>query len=86
MVFSVLDASATTRLVFIGSNCRSVHSHPELAISYIIAPPRMAHYMEYSARIYEIYLKYVAPEDIHVYSIDEERILNQLQYRYAFFP
>ena len=48
-----------------------LQNHPELAISYIIAPPRMAHYMEYSARIYEIYLKYVAPEDIHVYSIDE---------------
>lgn len=44
---------------------------PELAVSYIVAPPRMAHYMAYSTRIYEIYLKYVAPEDIHVYSIDE---------------
>ena len=42
-----------------------------LAIDYIIAPPRMAHYMEHSARIFETYLKYVAPEDIHVYSIDE---------------
>lgn len=42
-----------------------------LSVDYIIAPPRMAHYMEHSARIYEIYLKYVAPEDIHVYSIDE---------------
>lgn len=46
-------------------------SSPDLAISYIIAPPRMALYMEYSTRIYNIYLKYVAPEDIHVYSIDE---------------
>ncbi len=46
-------------------------SAPELAISYIIAPPRMALYMEYSTRIYNIYLKYIAPEDIHVYSIDE---------------
>ena len=44
---------------------------PELSISYIVAPPRMALYMEYSTRIYKIYLKYVAPEDIHVYSIDE---------------
>lgn len=44
---------------------------PELAVSYIVAPPRMALYMEYSTRIYDIYLKYVAPEDIHVYSIDE---------------
>lgn len=46
-------------------------SHPELGISYIAAPPRMAHYLEYSTRIYDIYLKYVAPEDMHVYSIDE---------------
>lgn len=45
--------------------------HPEYRLEYIVAPPRMALYMEYSARIYEIYLKYVAPEDIHVYSIDE---------------
>ena len=46
-------------------------SSPELSVSYITAPPRMALYMEYSTRIYQIYLKYVAPEDIHVYSIDE---------------
>ena len=44
---------------------------PSLAIDYITAPPQMAMYMETSTRIYEIYLKYVAPEDIHVYSIDE---------------
>ena len=44
---------------------------PELSISYITAIPRMALYVEYSTRIYNIYLKYVAPEDIHVYSIDE---------------
>lgn len=43
----------------------------ELAIDYIVATPRMATYMEYSTKIYNIYLKYVAPEDIHVYSIDE---------------
>ncbi len=42
-----------------------------LALDYIIAPPRMSYYMRYSAQIYEIYLNYVAPEDIHVYSIDE---------------
>jgi len=45
--------------------------HPELELSYIIAPPRMAFYLEYSTIIYNIYLKYIAPEDIHVYSIDE---------------
>ena len=44
---------------------------PSLAVDFIIAPPRMAHYMEYSTRIYEIYLRHVSPEDIHVYSIDE---------------
>ena len=42
-----------------------------LALDYIVAPPRMAYYMDYSTRIYKIYLKYAAPEDIHVYSIDE---------------
>ena len=45
--------------------------NPAMEIDYIAAPPRMAHYMEHSAKIYETYLKYVAPEDIHVYSIDE---------------
>ena len=46
-------------------------AHPELAIDYIVAPPQMARYMKHSTAIYNIYLKYVAPEDIHVYSIDE---------------
>ena len=50
---------------------KELKEHPELSLSYIIAPPRMAHYMEYSSRIYKTYLQYVAPEDIHVYSIDE---------------
>ncbi len=44
---------------------------PDLAVDYIAAPPRMAHYIEVSSKIYSIYLKYIAPEDIHVYSIDE---------------
>ncbi len=48
-----------------------VQSRPELALDYIVAPPRMALYMEASTRIYDVYLKYAAPEDIHVYSIDE---------------
>lgn len=46
-------------------------ANPSLEIDYIVAPPQMAFYMEVSAKIYETYLKYVAPEDIHVYSIDE---------------
>ena len=45
--------------------------NPALALDYIIAPPQMAHYMKVSTQIYEIYLKYLAPEDMHVYSIDE---------------
>ena len=49
----------------------ALEANPNLAIDYITAPPQMARYMEYSARVYEVYLKYVAPEDIHVYSIDE---------------
>lgn len=44
---------------------------PELELDYIAAPPRMSLYMEYSTRIYDIYLRFAAPEDIHVYSIDE---------------
>ncbi len=48
-----------------------LNNHPETEIDYIVAVPRMALYLEYSTRIYEVYLKYIAPEDIHVYSIDE---------------
>ena len=46
-------------------------ANPELAVTYHVAPPRMAYYIDYSTRIFSIYMKYVAPEDIHVYSIDE---------------
>ena len=45
--------------------------NPALEIDYIVAPPRMALYIDYSTRIYQVYLKYFSPEDIHVYSIDE---------------
>ena len=48
-----------------------LQANPNLAIDFIIAPPRMAYYMEYSTKIYSVYLKYIAPEDIVVYSIDE---------------
>jgi DNA polymerase V len=59
--------------VFTGSSYNDIElsKHPELELSYIIAPPRMAYYMKYSTKIYSIYLKYVAPEDIFAYSIDE---------------
>lgn len=58
---------------FTGSSFQSVElaTNPGLELSYIVAAPRMAYYMSYSTKIYNIYLKYVAPEDIHVYSIDE---------------
>ena len=45
--------------------------NPKLGISYIVAPPRMALYMKYSAKVYSVYLRYIAKEDIHPYSIDE---------------
>ena len=56
-----------------GASCddTELKASPEKALDYIVAPPRMSLYIEYSTRIYEIYLKYVAPEDCHVYSIDE---------------
>ena len=50
---------------------KELMSTPECALDYIVAPPRMALYIDYSTRIYNVYLRYVAPEDIHVYSIDE---------------
>ena len=46
-------------------------ANPGLSLEYIVSKPRMAYYMKYSTRIYQIYLKYVEPRDIHVYSIDE---------------
>ena len=52
-------------------NSDELKADPSLELSYIIAPPRMAHYMEYSTKIYDIYLNYVSSEDILVYSIDE---------------
>ena len=56
-----------------GSSCdaEALRKDPALALDYITAPPRMALYMQTSAQIYQIYLKYIAPEDLHVYSIDE---------------
>ncbi len=59
------------RFVGRSANADELNRDPRLELDFIIAPPRMAHYMACSTRVYEIYLKYVAPEDIHVYSIDE---------------
>ena len=52
-------------------NLNELAQNPALKVSYIAATPRMTLYMEYSTKIYQIYLRYIAPEDIHVYSIDE---------------
>ena len=56
-----------------GQSCDAVElsKNPSLAIDYLVAPPRMALYMDYSSRVYGIYLRYIAPGDIHTYSIDE---------------
>ncbi len=58
---------------FTGSSFDSVEleKSPNLEVAYITAAPRMAYYMEYSTKIFDIYLRYIAPEDMHVYSIDE---------------
>ena len=49
----------------------ALDNNPDLELSYIVAPPRMAYYMEYSTKIYNIYLKWFSADDIYVYSIDE---------------
>ncbi|NBH26217.1 DNA methylase [Lachnospiraceae bacterium] len=78
VVQKVREINARRRLsapghVFEGSSYddAQLKDSPGLSLSYVTAPPRMALYMEYSTKIYNIYLKYIAPEDIHVYSIDE---------------
>ena len=53
------------------NNINELNADPTLKVSYIAATPRMSLYMEYSTRIYQIYLRYIAPEDIYAYSIDE---------------
>lgn len=78
VVQKVREANALRRRAlpggaFSGSSvdAQELKANPSLAIDYIVAPPRMAHYVKCSTEIYDVYLKYVAPEDIHVYSIDE---------------
>lgn len=63
--------SPARRLTGGSTSARELQGHPEWRADFIIAPPRMAHYIRYSTRIYAIYLNYVAPEHIHAYSIDE---------------
>ena len=59
--------------IFTGKSINELELNKNLSLQldYIAAPPRMAHYMQYSTQIYNVYLKYFAPEDIYVYSIDE---------------
>ena len=61
-------AGAFTRSAY---DSRAYASDPSSELAYIVAPPRMRLYEEYSTRIYSIYIRHIAPEDIHVYSIDE---------------
>ena len=63
--------AAGWRMTGKSSNDLDLKAHSDLELDYIVAPPRMAHYIEVSTKVYEAYLKYIAPEDIHVYSIDE---------------
>ena len=65
--------SEIRRKDFSGSSCFAdeLAAHPEFKLDYITAPPRMARYIEVSSKIYGIYLNYIAPEDMHVYSVDE---------------
>ena len=66
-----ITESTMTGFDYASYNANLLDTHPEYELTYIVAPPRMALYMDYSTRIYNIYLKYIAPEDISVYSIDE---------------
>ena len=52
-------------------NANELAADPSREVDYLIAPPRMAKYIQVSTQVYNVYLKYIAPEDIHVYSIDE---------------
>ena len=72
----LINASRLARApgrVFRGKSCDAgeLARDPSLELDYHVATPRMSYYMQYSTRIYDIYLKYAAPEDMHVYSIDE---------------
>lgn len=67
----VRDANRNRGCAGKSTSGKELNENPRLAIDYIVAKPRMALYVEYSTRIYGVYLRYIAPEDIHVYSIDE---------------
>ena len=63
--------SGRARLFEVEQRVRELNRTRRDKITYIVAPPRMSYYIDYSTRIYNIYLKYFSAEDIHVYSIDE---------------
>ena len=78
VVQKVREVNGTRRMnapeqKFTDKSCfaHELNEHPEYELDYITAPPRMSEYMRVSTQIYDIYLKYIAPEDIHVYSVDE---------------
>ena len=66
-----LAAAPGRRFTGKSADALALRRDPTLELDYLVATPRMSYYMDYSTRIYQIYLKYAAPEDIHVYSIDE---------------
>ena len=63
--------SGRSRLFEVEAKAREIKRQTGKELEYIVAPPRMALYIQYSTRIYNVYLRYFSPEDIHVYSIDE---------------
>lgn len=74
----IKDANSIRKLKLIDNifkdksfDINELNKNPNLEIDYIVAKPRMAYYMAYSNKIYNIYLKYISSEDIHIYSIDE---------------
>lgn len=73
MALGVLPKGEDGNYHFTGSSfdAEALKADPSLELSYLVAPPRMKLYEEISTRIFGIYMKYVSPEDIHVYSIDE---------------
>ena len=70
---NALRKTASPKRELIGNSVYGdeLERNPQTAVSFITAPPRMSRYLEISAQIYGIYLKYIAPEDIHIYSVDE---------------
>ncbi len=67
-----LAVSPSLKAYGIGGRARLFEVYQKArGVDFIIAPPRMARYLEVSNKVYETYLKYIAPEDIHVYSVDE---------------